>query len=92
MVQIVCKNIIPNLSGGGHNYIIESLSIDYNKRVTNFIPRSTKQYKINTTVLNNVSITLMDEYNLPINFISGVPTIIKLKIVRDESKSYQLLY
>ena len=80
MVQIVCKNIIPNLSGGGHNYIIESLSIDYNKRVTNFIPRSTKQYKINTTVLNNVSITLMDEYNLPINFISGVPTIIKLKL------------
>ena len=80
MVQIVCKNIIPNLSGGGNNYILESLSIDYSKRVTNFNPRSTKQYKINTTVLNNVSITLTDEYNCPINFISGVPTIIKLKL------------
>ena len=81
MIQIVCKNIIPNLSGGGHNYVIESLPIDHSKRVTNFSPRSNKKYKINTTSLSNVSITLTDENNLPINFISGVPTIIKLKMV-----------
>ena len=64
MVQIVCKNIIPNLSGGGHNYIIESLPLDYSKRVTNFNPRSIKKYKINSVGLNNVSIILTDEYNL----------------------------
>ena len=81
VIQIVCKNIIPNLSGSGHNYIIESLPLDYSKRVTNFSPRSIKKYKINTTKINNVSITLTDEDNLPLNFISGVPTIIKLKLV-----------
>ena len=81
MVQIVCKNIIPNLSGGGHNYIIESLPLDYSKRVTNFNPRSIKKYKINSVGLNNVSIILTDEYNLPINFISGVPTIIKFQLI-----------
>ena len=81
LVQLKCDNIIPNISGGGYNNVIDSFCVDYSKRVTDFNPRNIKAFKINSKNLSGISISLTDEENTPLGFVIGVPTIVKLKIV-----------
>ena len=80
LVQIMCHNIVPNLTGYTPNYIVESFHLDQNKKVVSHNPRSVKPFKVNTDVMTTVLFTLMDENNLPITFSPGVHTIIKLNI------------
>ena len=76
----MCKNIKPNLSGNGYNFVIENLPIDSSLRVLEYRPRVKKLYRINSTDLKTLSIELLDEQGDLVKFISDVPTIVKLHV------------
>ena len=80
MIQIMCYNITPNLSGGGHDFIIGSFNIDHTTNLLEYAPKSKKPFKLNAERINNVSFLLADENNTPIEFTSGPPSIIKINI------------
>ena len=84
LIQILCYNISPNLSGTGHDYIIGTFNIDHNINVLEYTSKSKKPFKINAEGISNVSFLLTDEHNTPIEFACGPPTIIKLNIFEME--------
>ena len=80
LIKVVSNNITPYPSGGGYKNITETLQLDHTKRCVTFTPKLPKLYRVNTNVLNNLSIELVNEHNLPINFVAGVPSIVKIRI------------
>ena len=80
LLEIICHNIAPNLTGQGPSYIVESFRLDHRKKLISYNPRTVKTFKVNSDLISNVSFTITDQNNIPILFSLGVPTIIKLKI------------
>lgn len=79
-IQIVCRNICPNLTGEGHDFVIETVPWDFKKKILEYRPRLKKVYKINTHEIKSVELELTDENNNLIKFSTGIPTIVKLQI------------
>ena len=84
LIQILCYNISPNLSGTGHDYIIGTFGIDHSTNVLEYTCKSKKAFKINAERISDVSFQLTDENNIPIQFACGPPTIIKINIFEME--------
>ena len=79
-IQVVCRNISPNLTGEGHDFVIETVPLNFEKKILEYRPRLKKVYKINTHEIKSVELELTDENNNLIKFSTGIPTIVKLQI------------
>lgn len=79
-IQVICKNIEPNLSGDGHNCVIEMIPINLQRKVLDYRPKIKKIYKVRTNELKSIQVELRDEKNKLVKFKPGVPNIVKLEI------------
>ena len=79
-IQIVCKNINPNINSAGNDFIIESIPMKLKTRILEYRPRLQKLYKICTNELKFPILEIRDENNKLVKFSTGFPTIVKLRI------------
>ena len=79
-IQIVCKNITPNINSAGHDFIIETIPMNLKTRILEYRPRLKKLYKISTNELKCAMIEIRDESNKLVKFSTGFPTIVKLRV------------
>ena len=80
LIQVICKNIEPNLSSNGHNFIIETIPMTLKSKILDYQPKIKKYFRINTNELKSIQVELLDENDELIKFKVGFPTIVKLKI------------
>ena len=67
-IQIVCKNVNPNINSAGNDFIIESIPMKLKTRILEYRPRLQKQYKICTNELKFPILEIRDENNKLVNF------------------------
>ena len=41
-IQVVCRNICPNLTGEGHDFVIETVPLNFEKKILEYRPRLKK--------------------------------------------------
>ena len=85
-IQIVFKNINPNINSAGNDLIIESIPMKLKTRILEYRPRLQKLYKICTNELKCPILEIRDENNKLVKFSTGFPTIVKLRISEMPSK------
>ena len=81
VMKILTTNIEPYLCGGDYKNILCTLPLEKYQQTTIYNPQIQKKFKINTNILNNISVELVDEKDNPILFAAGPPNIIKLRIL-----------
>ena len=79
-IQVICKNIEPNLTSEGHNSVIEMVPLTSMKNILDYQPKIRKYYRINTNELKSIQVELHDENDELVKFDVGFPTILKFKI------------
>ena len=81
VMKILTTNIEPYLCGGDYKNILCTLPLEKLQHTTIYTPQTQKKIKINTNILNNISVELVDEKDNPILFTAGPPNIIKLRVL-----------
>ena len=79
LLKIISPNISSYECGGGYKNILCNIPLNHTLSAITFIPAVSKFFKLNSDCLNNISVKIVDEHDLPINFTIGPPTIIKLR-------------
>ena len=67
LIQVICKNIEPNLSSNGHNFIIETIPMTLKSKILDYQPKIKKYFRINTNELKSIQVELLDENDKLIN-------------------------
>ena len=91
LIKILTTNIEPYFSGGGYENILSIIPFENQCHTTIFIPSLPKQFKVNTNILTNISVELVDENNKPIYFAAGSPSILKIRI-KEMDKFFKNFY
>jgi len=65
--------------GGGYKNILCNVPLNHMSSAITFIPAVTQFFRVNSDFVNNISVKIVDENDIPINFTVGPPTIIKFR-------------
>ena len=87
LIKVVSPDVKVYVSGNKFKNELCTFPIDLSKKSSLFTPRNIQYFALNSTFLNNISIQLVDENNIPIQFSTGPPTIIRVRIQEMSSVS-----
>ena len=79
LMKIISPDIAPYVCGGSYKNILAVVPLDHSSSSITFIPAITKFFRASCDCVTNISVELLDENDLPINFTTGPPTIAKLQ-------------
>ncbi len=79
LLKIISPNITSYECGGGYKNIMSIIPLSHSSSAITFIPAVTKFFKVNSDFLTNISVKIVDENDIPINFTVGPPTITKFQ-------------
>lgn len=79
LLKIISPNITSYECGGGYKNIMSIVPLNHSSSAITFIPAVTKFFKMNSDYISTISVKIVDENDLPINFTIGPPTIVKFQ-------------
>ena len=79
LLKIISPNITSYECGGGYKNILSIMPLNHSSSAITFIPAVTQFFRVNSDFVNNISVKIVDENDMPINFTVGPPTIIKFR-------------
>ena len=79
LLKIISPNIKHYICGGGYTNILAIVPLKHTASAVTFNPSIKKYFMTSSDFITSISVKLVDEYNLPINFTIGPPTIVKLR-------------
>ena len=85
--KVITPSIESYVCGGGYKNFISVIPVDHSKYVLTFIPSVRQHFKSNTDLVSNISVQLVDENDIPINFTIRPPTVTKLRFKEMDNES-----
>ena len=79
LLKIISPNIKHYICGGEYTNILAVVPLNHTASAVTFNSIVKKYFTASSDFITSISVKLVDEYNLPINFTIGPPTIVKLR-------------
>ena len=77
--KVITPTIDSYLCGGRYKNFLSVIPVNGAKSTLKFIPTTKQYFKANTDFISNISVQLVEENGMPINFTICPPTITKIR-------------